>query len=155
MSHIALTHDTIRATEVLDASVADVWEAYEDTAVRAQWSVPAGEMLVYDADNFTTGGRATYRCGTPGTLQFHAAVEYTLIDPPRLVVYTETLRAADQLLATSLVTWQFEQESAGTRVVVISQVTSYVGRQMIEGNQNGHRIALEQLAARFAARPQR
>ena len=111
--------------------------------------MPAGEALLYESDNLASGGSAVYRCGTPGVLQFHADVDYVLVDPQQFVVYAETLRTDDQLLATSLVTWDFAQTPEGARVVVTNQVTSYIGQDMIDGTLNGHRIALQQLAARL------
>jgi len=50
-------------------------------------------------------------------------------------------------LATSLVTWEFDLASQGTRVVVTNQAMTFVGQDMLTGTRNGHRIALQQLAA--------
>lgn len=149
MTHAELIHDTITATQLVNASVSHVWQAYADTAVRARWSVPAGDGLEYLSDEFVTGGRAIYRCGTPGVLEFEATVDYILVEPPQLIVYTETLRTDDRPLTTSLVTWGFDLAFQGTRVVVTNQTTSFVGQDMLTGTRNGHRIALQQLAERF------
>lgn len=65
MTHTDLIRDSITVTQQVNAAVADVWQAYADTAVRSQWSVPAGDGLEYVSDEFVTGGRASYRCGTP------------------------------------------------------------------------------------------
>jgi len=151
MTHRDLVHDTVTVTATVNAALARVWEAYADTAVRARWSVPAGEALLYESDDFVSGGHAVYRCGTPGVLQFHAHVDYVLVEPQQCVVYTETLRTQQQFLATSLVTWHFGHAPQGSQVGVTCQVTSYVGQDMLDGTCNGHRIALEQLAARFEA----
>lgn len=107
--------------------------------------------MIYDLDDFRSGGRAIYRCGTPEELQFHAEVAYLLVESPNLIVHTETVRTGNQLLATGLVSWEFHEEAEGTRLVVTNQVTSYVGQDMIEGNRNGHTIALDQLVLMLAA----
>ncbi|MFD6815096.1 SRPBCC domain-containing protein [Enteractinococcus coprophilus] len=149
MTHTNLVHDTITVTQLVNAPVADVWQAYADTAVRAQWSVPSGDGLEYDSDEFVTGGNATYRCGTPDVLEFAVVVDYVLVESPRLIVYTETLGTQDAPLATSLVTWEFDESPKGTSIVVTNQTTSFVGEDMMTGMLNGHRIALQQLAERF------
>jgi len=146
----APTHDTIRLTHHIDASVADVWEAYADSAARARWSVPAGEKIVYDQSDFREGGHDRHRCGPPETLDFHAETEYTRIVPNELVVYTETVKNEGQPLATGLVTWEFEPDDEGTLVTVTSQAVSFVGSGMIDGTRNGHTKALEQLSRHLA-----
>lgn len=137
-------HDTINLTQVIDVPVAEVWEAYADSAKRAQWGVPAGEGMVYDESDFREGGRDRYRCGPPDTLEFHAETEYTRIVPRELVVCTETVRSGGQPLATAVLTWEFASDGAGTLVTITSQVVSFVGAGMIEGNRNGHTKALKQ-----------
>lgn len=143
-------HDTIRLTQHVDASVADVWTAYADSDARARWSVPAGEEMVYDQSEFREGGHDRYRCGPPETLDFHAETEYTRIVPNELVVYTETVKNEGQPLATGLVTWEFEPDDEGTLVTVTSQAVSFVGSGMIDGTRNGHTKALEQLSRHLA-----
>src|SRR5699024_4787817 len=142
-----LIHATDRLDKLVVAPLSAVWHAYAETAVRSQWSVPAGQSMVFDADDFHTGGRGRYRCGTPGSMEFHGVIEYHFIEPEGTIVYTETVRIGEQLLATSLVSWEFIQEVDGICVVVTDQITSYVGREMIDDSRNGHTIALEQLVA--------
>lgn len=142
----APTHDTVRVTQHVDATATEVWEAYADSSKRAQWSVPAGEKMVYDESSFREGGRDRYRCGSPENLEFHAEAEYTKIVPQELIVYTETVRKESQPLATGLVTWEFEPGSTGTLVTITNQVVSFVGIGMIDGNRHGHMKALQQLS---------
>ena len=148
----ALTHDTVRLTQHIDASVADAWAAYADSARRAKWSVPAGEKMVYDEASFREGGRDRYRCGSPENLEFHAEVEYTKILSQELIVYAETVNNEGNPLATGIVTWEFEPESMGTLITITSQIVSFVGAGMIDGNRNGHTKALEQLSRHLAER---
>lgn len=146
-----VAHDTIQLIQDINAAVQEVWQANADTSVRSQWSVPAGEGLVYQFDDFRTGGRADYLCGPAENLHFRASVEYLLVEPPNVVVYVETLRSGEQLVSTGILTWRFAEDSTGTQVTVTNQLTSFVGQDMIDGNWDGHRIALEQLASLLAA----
>jgi len=150
MSTIA--HETLTISRTIAAPVADLWDAYADAAIRAQWSVPEGEAMVYDAADFREGGRDLYRCGPPEALEFHAVVDYVRIVPHRLIVYAERVRTDEQALAAGLLTWEFEEHGDGTRVVITCQMASFVGEGMIEGNRNGHTAALDQLEKLLAPR---
>lgn len=143
-------HDTIRLNRRIDAPVADVWNAYADSVARAQWSVPAGEKLVYEQTDFREGGHDSYRCGPPETLTFRAEVEYSRIVPNELIVYSETVKHEGQPIATGHVTWEFESDTEATLVTITSQIVSFVGSEMIDGNRNGHTKALEQLGRHLA-----
>ena len=132
--------------------VSEVWAAFAATEARQEWSVPKGEALVYDYDDFRTGGSARYRCGTPGELQFGAAIDYVQVAEQAHVVHTDTVWHGEDLLATGLITWTFAGVREGTAVSIVNQVVSFVGIDMIEGSRNGHRIALEQLGV-FLAGP--
>lgn len=145
----SVVHDTIQFTEHIAAPVARVWQALADAAERAVWSAPAGERMEYHADDFREGGVDRYRCGPPETMEFHAEVGYTKIVPSLFIGYTETVTAG-QPLATALVTWQLAPTGAGTDITLTSQVVSYVGQGMVDGQRNGHRIALTQLAQRLS-----
>lgn len=142
-----IVNDTFTVDQRIDAPIAAVWDAYVDPAKRARWSVPAGEAMVYDEADFREQGRDRYRCGPPETLDFHADVEYSRIVPQTLIVYTETVRAQGQPLATGLLTWEFEPTRGGTFVKITNQFVSFIGEGMIDGNRNGHNKALEQLSA--------
>ena len=139
-------HDTVEVAQEIGAPLELVWAAYADADKRVQWSVPAGEGMVYDKAEFREGGRDRYRCGDPTSLEFHASVEYTKIVPEALIVYTETVQSAGQPLATGVVTWEFEPTTAGTYVRVISHIVSFVGGGMVDGTRNGHTKALQQLS---------
>lgn len=141
--------ETLRLNTQIARPVSDVWAAFAATDVRQQWSVPAGEALVYDYDDFRTGGSARYRCGTPGELQFSAATDYVRVEEFSHVVHTDTVWLGGDLLATGLITWTFSEVPEGTCVSIVDQVVSFVGVDMIEGSRNGHRIALEQLGVFF------
>lgn len=129
-----------------------VWAAFADTETRQQWGVPAGDGLVYDHDDFRTGGSARYRCGSPERLEFSAAMSYIRVEAESYVVHTDTVWSGEEVLGTAMITWTFSDVPAGTCVSIVDQVVSFVGQDMIEGSRNGHRIVLEQLGA-FLAGP--
>lgn len=144
--------ETIRLSTEIARPRGDVWAAFADTETRQRWSVPEGEALVYDRDDFRTGGRAEYRCGSPEALEFSAAIDYVRVEEETFAVHTDTVWRGGELLATGLITWSFTDVPAGTLVTIVNQVVSFVGADMVEGSRNGHRIALEQLGV-FLAGP--
>lgn len=152
MDHMQPLTETIRLSTEIARPRGDVWAAFADTAARTKWGVPAGDALIYDHDDFRTAGRAEYRCGSPGELEFSAVIDYIRIEEKSFAVHTDTVWRGDEPLATGLITWSFTDVPAGTLVTIVNQVVSFVGTGMIEGHRNGHRIALEQLDA-FLARP--
>ncbi|GAA1139592.1 SRPBCC domain-containing protein [Nesterenkonia lutea] len=146
MSPVTIVHDTVQVSRSIRIPLDKAWAAYQDTARRAEWGVPAGEQMVYSRDQLTRGGLTEYRCGTPGELQYHVRGEYLVVEPESLVVHTETVTTGDELLSSSLVTWEFRENLDGSLVSITNQVTSFVGQEMIDGTRNGHSIALNQLA---------
>lgn len=99
--------ETLRLNTQIARPISEVWAAFADTESRQQWSVPDGDELIYDRDDFRTGGSARYRCGTPGELQFSAAIEYVHVDDGSHVAHTDTVWQGGVLLATALITWTF------------------------------------------------
>lgn len=146
-------HETIFFERHITAAITTVWNAYLDPVQRAQWSVPAGEAMVFDEADFREGGGDRYRCGPPASLDFSVNVQYHKIIPEQLIVYTETVTTADQPLATSIVTWALSPSGRETRVKITAQLVSYVGQGMVDGHHHGHAKALEQLQA-FLTPPQ-
>lgn len=139
-------HETITLTTELSAPPESVWKAFRDTNARTQWSVPEGEEMIYETDDFRTGGVAKYRCGTPGELEFLAVEEYVQINPRELVVHVGSVWHGETLLSTSILTWTFAPAPRGCQVTLVDQVVSFVGPEMIEGHRNGHAKALAQLS---------
>lgn len=143
----SIMHDTVELTRLVDTPIARVWAAYSDVSTRVKWCVPEGEDIVYTHSDFRTGGRDHYRCGTPGSLEFDADVEYAQVVPESLIVFSETVRSGHSPLASSLSTWEFSGEGNRTLIRVSNQIVSFVDAQMIEGTRNGHVAVLGQLQA--------
>ncbi|WP_338747849.1 SRPBCC domain-containing protein [Janibacter alittae] len=139
-------HETLHFTQEIDAPIDTVWAAYADVDSRREWSVPAGEEIVYDLADFTTGGEDIYRCGPPDDLSNLGAHRYHLIDAPHRLIYSDAVQRDGELMAVALLTWELEATEAGTRITVVDQVTSLVGQGMVEGHHNGHTKTLAQLA---------
>lgn len=142
---MTVVHETVRVSQTVAAPLDVTWRAFAETSLRARWSVPGGEQLVYVADDFRPTGRARYRCGTPGVLEYRGELEYVQVVAQERVVHTETVWAGDDLLSTALLTWSFGTCGTATTVAVVDQMTSFAGQDLIEGHRAGHASALARL----------
>jgi hypothetical protein len=64
----------------------------------------------------------------------------------RRIVSTETIHEADKLLAANITTIEFLPDGQRTRMKVTVQVTSFVGKGMIENTKAGHAGSLSNMA---------
>ncbi|WP_313814555.1 SRPBCC domain-containing protein [Glutamicibacter sp.] len=147
VSDAKIVHDTIHASQLVNVPISEIWDAYEDTSRRAIWGVPDGDSIIYEESRFYEGGQDRYRCGPADSLRYCVQLEYVKIVRGELIVYTETVRDGGCTLSSSLVTWDFTQREGGIAVSITCQVVSFIGREMIDGNRNGHETTLEQLVS--------
>ena len=86
-----------------------------DPIARAQWGVPAGEAMVIDEADFREGNQDRYRCGPPGSLDFHELRSTTgSFHNVSLCIQKLSQRAAKPCYL--LVTWAFEPNGSTTYV---------------------------------------
>ncbi|WP_394163427.1 SRPBCC domain-containing protein [Galactobacter valiniphilus] len=145
-------HETIVITATLPAPPGAVWEQLADPELRLAWTVPPGQELVYDATDFSEGGREHYRCGPAGRLGLDGEVRYLRLIPGSLLVHSELLGTPEGPLSAALLSWELEDHGATTRLRLCDQVTSFAGLAMIEGHCEGFAASLRQLEAVLASR---
>jgi uncharacterized protein YndB with AHSA1/START domain len=141
-----LHHATINLQHSYEAPAELVFSEFADPAMRAKWSTPSDDVLVYDKADFREGGVDIFRCGPPNDLRFRGETTYHAIVPNRCVISTEILTDGGSRLAVALNTLSFETTSAGTTLKVTIQMVSFVGPGMVEGYKSGNQGALESLA---------
>jgi uncharacterized protein YndB with AHSA1/START domain len=145
-------HTTIVLERDYDATPSRVFAEFANPVVRAQWSAPSGDELIYDETAFKVGGRDVFRCGPKGAPRFQGETLYHLIVPDRCVISSEVVEANSQHLAVSLNTLELEETPAGgTKLRLTIQVASSVGEGIIKGFESGNGSALEGLAAHLAS----
>jgi uncharacterized protein YndB with AHSA1/START domain len=146
-------HATITLERLYSAPVGRVFAEFADPVVRARWSAPSGDALIYDEADFRTGGQDRFRCGPQGSPKFSGETFYHLIVPNERVVSTETVDSGGQRLAVSLTTLDFEAVGGETNLTLTVQLVSLAGPGMIEGYESGNRSALENLSTHLKANP--
>jgi uncharacterized protein YndB with AHSA1/START domain len=143
-------HATIVFERDYEATPGRVFAEFANPVVRAQWSAPSGDELIYDETAFKAGGRDVFRCGPKGNPKFQGETAYHLIVPDKCVISSEVVEAGGQHLAVSLNTLEFEETARGTKLRLTVQMVSSVGEGIVKGFESGNRSALEGLAAHLA-----
>ena len=153
MTDSPIDHDTIIVQRLLDVPVARVYGAFADAKERASWGAPSDTaVFIYDEADFRVGGRDLARCGPKDDPRFRVEARYLDIVANERIVWTETIREVDKLLAANITTLELRPQGQRTELTVTIQVTSFVGPGMIKNAKAGHEGSLENMA-RHLERP--
>jgi uncharacterized protein YndB with AHSA1/START domain len=144
-------HATITLERTYRAPLSRVFAEFADPVVRARWSPPANDVLIYDEADFRMGGRDVFRCGPQNDPRFRGETLYHVIVPNKLVISSETLDTDNRRLGVSLTTLDFEESQDGSKLKMTVQMVSLAGPGMIEGFESGYRSALENLSRHLIA----
>ena len=141
-----LIHDTIVISKTINASVEQVFSAWEDPKARSQWGPPSDdEALEFLENDFRVGGRDVHQCGQKGDLRFQVETHYYHISRPHRLVFTERVSTHSALLSASLISVAIDDNEGAAKLEVTIQVASLVGADMIDGTRGGWRAAIEKL----------
>jgi len=146
-----LHHATINLERSYAAPIERVFAEFANPVVRARWSAPAIDALVYDEADFREGGHDVFRCGPPNDLRFRGDTIYQVIIPNRCVISTEIVTEGGKQLAVALNTLTFEATLEGTTLKVTVQMVSLGEPGMVEGYESGNKGALDGLARHLIA----
>jgi uncharacterized protein YndB with AHSA1/START domain len=143
------SHQTIEMSRDFPVPPHRLFQAYADPRQRQVWCAPSPTArLVIDHSDLRAGGTETARCGAADDLRFTLRLRYHRVVDDRLVCFSEELWDGDSLLTVALVTFDFAPRgSAGTRLGLTDQVTSFAGPDAIAGHRRGYEQALGNLAA--------
>jgi uncharacterized protein YndB with AHSA1/START domain len=153
MTTLTQTHATFTIEREYPAPVEQVWEAFADPQVKAQWY--GGDEFVYleRSDDFRVGGlsteESTYGEGGPvGRLQ----ATYTDIVEFQRIVMTYDMWLAGKHASTSISTIVFEATGTGTRLTHTEQGVHLdgvhgPGPDAAAGREEGTTQLLDQLGA--------
>lgn len=102
----------------------------------------SSSVFIYDETDFCVGGRDLARRGAREDPRFRVEARCIEIAYERRVVWTETIREIDKLLAVNITTLEFQPDGPRTRVKVTVQVTSFASAGMIHNTKAGHEGSL-------------
>ncbi len=143
-------HATLVFERDVPAPPAQVFAAYADLDARVRWGAPSDRsVLIYDAADFNVGGIDRFRCGSRNDPKYHGTTWYHDIVPDTRIVSTETIEADGQRLSVSLTTVEFLPAGRETRLKTTVQLASFVGAEMVKGNEVGYNASLDNLVRYF------
>ena len=144
-------HATILLERAYEAPPERVFAEFADPVVRARWSTPAEDVLIYEEADFRTGGKDVFRCGPKENPKFCGETRYLLIVPNTRVVSSEVLEVHGNCIAIALTTLDFEPIHEATNLTVTVQVVSFIGPGIFQGYESGNRSALENLSQHLSS----
>jgi uncharacterized protein YndB with AHSA1/START domain len=142
----------LRLERVYDAAPETVFDAFTDPDAQKELYADAPDWVVESTIDLRAGGRWTIEFGPPGG---PAAVEtsvFEVVDRPRRLVYTATMRMPDGTSFDTGVEVRFEEEPGGRTRLTILQ-TGFPTRRLRDEIAGGWPSILDGLARVVAARP--
>lgn len=142
-----LDHGTVTVERTINVPVARAYAAYADAAERSSWAAPSDtSVFIYEETDFRVGGRDVARCGPKTNPTIRVEERYVDIVPGQLVVSSGTIRDGGKLLAATITSLEFLPDGKAARLKVTVQVTSFVGKDMIENTKAGNAGSLANMA---------
>lgn len=138
-------HKTIKIKKIIKAPVEKVYKALSSTKEKSKWSAPGGDEIKFLKSNFKNGGIEIFKCGPKGSMDFAGTLHYEDIIKNERIVYTETVFYKKQKMASALITTELVSNKDSTTVLMVIQVASYCGEQMLKGCESGYKGSLKNL----------
>ena len=94
----------------------ELWHLLTDAKMRENWGAPEeGQTLTLLTEDFRRRGIERHRCGDSGPDAFEVETRWYHINAPTDAVFTESIEAGGQDIATSLVTYRVTDADEGTK----------------------------------------
>jgi uncharacterized protein YndB with AHSA1/START domain len=144
----SVAHDTFVVERTFDVPVAQVFRAWADRSLKARWFAGSADALGagYELD-FRVGGREINRGGPPGGPVFTYESQFHDIVHEQRIVYTYEMSADANRISVSVVTVEFHNRDAATRLVLTEQAVFLDGHDSVTQREEGTRSLLDSLAA--------
>jgi uncharacterized protein YndB with AHSA1/START domain len=150
MSATAL-HVTLVFDREIPAPVEEVFAAFADPVTRTEWGAPSDTaVVIYDEADFREGGQDCFRCGAKSNPNIHGTTRYLDIVPNRRVVSSETIVVEGKRLCASLTTLELTPDGGKTRLKSTTQLSSFIGEDMVKGHETGTNASLDNLVQYFS-----
>lgn len=143
---------TIRRT--FDASQEDVFNAFGDPDIKAQWfSGPSDKWKVLERRfDFREGGEERVRGKFEGSYISDFRARYHVIRKPALIVYVYDMHVDDRLLSTSLSSFDFAASGDKTEMTYVEQAVYYNGDDGSASREEGTLGLFDRVADALAGR---
>ncbi len=152
-----MTTDTAeyKFQRTINTSPARLWHLLTDPQMRGQWNAPSDDVILTPTiSDLREGGIERHVAGDPAAPEFEAETRWYRLAEPSDAIYTETIEAGGQTIATQLVTYRIASTDSGCQLDITVAVSSHVGPEAPAEFHHGWETALTnlgQLASRVAA----
>jgi uncharacterized protein YndB with AHSA1/START domain len=146
-----VTHATLVFEREVPAGIEQVFAAFANAKIRAEWGVPSDTAtIIYDQEQFREGGEDRFRCGAKSNPNIYVTTHYLEIIPNRRIVSSGTVSMEGMRLCASLTTLELSKSGSVTMLRSTSQVASFIGQDMIIGTDAGNNGSLDSLVNYFS-----
>jgi uncharacterized protein YndB with AHSA1/START domain len=147
------THGDFSINRVYDASPAQVYAAWSDPAVKAQWFIgPEGWSAVERRIDLQVGGQEILHGRFANGVETLFTARYHLVEPGLRLVYVYDMHLTGKHHSVSIATVEFIADIDGTRLRFTEQVTFVDGTDGRDGTlsrKRGTAAHLERIATVF------
>ena len=144
------THGDFTINRVYDASPAQVYAAWSDPAVKAQWFIgPEGWAEVERRVDLRAGGEEVLHGRFPNGAETLFSARYHLVEPGLRLVYVYDMHLSGKHHSVSIATVEFISDREGARLRFTEQVTFVDGTDGRDGTlsrKRGTSAHLERIA---------
>jgi uncharacterized protein YndB with AHSA1/START domain len=109
----------LRLERVYDATTEVVFDAFTDPNAQKELYADAPDWIVESECDLRPGGRWTIAFGPPGSEPARETNVFRVIDRPRRLVYTSSMRLPDGSIVDTAMQVTFEEDDGGTRVTIV------------------------------------
>ena len=137
----------LQFTRDLTSAPTRVFTALTSAADRMAWGPPdVGHVVLIEGQPEAKPGlREHSRVGPRDNPYVDVATDWILMEAPVRLIYAETLSAEDNVLGTSLATFELTATGTGTSLRATIQLVSLVGAEMMAEFENGWTHAIDSL----------
>ena len=140
----------LRLERVYDATPEVVFDAFTDPNAQKELYADAPDWIVVSKCDLRLGGRWTIAFGPPGSEPARETNVFLVVERPRRLVYTSSMRLPDGSIVDTAMQVTFEEDDGGTRVTIVQRGFATTERR--DEFSAGWAMILDELGRVVAAR---
>jgi uncharacterized protein YndB with AHSA1/START domain len=140
----------LRLRRVYDATPEVVFDAFTDPNAQKELYADAPDWIVESECDLRVGGRWTIAFGPPGSEPARETNVFLVVERPRRLVYTSSMRLPDGSIVDTAMQVTFEEDDGGTRVTIVQ--SGFATTERRDEFAGGWAMILDELGRVAAAR---
>ena len=144
---MTIEFDTITFSRDIACSPEHLFKVMTDRTARETWGAPSdAAAIIIDEFDLRPGGQEIARCGPRAAPEFRTVTDFHVIDPPNVLISTETLEVGGALVSVSQCTSEITGSQGQSSLTVTLQIASLEGSDLLADYTSGWTAALDTLA---------